>query len=159
MKNIATSIVFFLVLQNIFAQEISDTIQIKKILLGTVFQMNGKNLKPNQLIDITKSNPEAYSVMKIARTNFNMGMIFMFAGGILFYYSLGTLVYTDSPNWTPAAIGAGLVIVSIPFGMSYVNHAKTAVKIYNNSLGYSYNSNPIMRLCVTNNGIGLKVIF
>ena len=54
----------------LFTQNQSDTIEVRKTFFGTTFRLNGRNLKPRELLDITKVNAEAYKEMKIAHKNF-----------------------------------------------------------------------------------------
>ncbi|MFZ0280656.1 MAG: hypothetical protein WAL29_03330 [Bacteroidales bacterium] len=58
-----------------------------------------------------------------------------------------------------AAIGAGLIVISIPFTSAYTKHAKNAVRIYNNGLNRPSYMDPDVRMSFTINGIGLKVTF
>jgi hypothetical protein len=63
------------------------------------------------------------------------------------------------PNWTLAAIGAGLIIFSIPLISGYNRHATQAVNIYNNGLPSYPKPASQMSLGFTRNGVGLKVCF
>jgi hypothetical protein len=142
---------------NLFGQNPSDSIQIKK-RLSPVFQQNGKTLTPTQLMSITKSNPDAYAEMKIANKNYVASLFFQIPGGFLIGYPIGTAIGGGDPNWTMAAIGAGLVIVAIPLISGYNKHATNGVNIYNKGLKVS----PIhssLSLGFSANGIGLRVKF
>lgn len=143
---------------NSYGQNKSDSIEIKKAL-GTIFRQNGKNLTPRQLLDITQSNTEAYKEMKIAKSNYDIGLVFGFAGGFLVGWPLGTAIAGGEPNWTLAGIGAGLILVSIPFSTAYTKHAKNAVNLYNNGLKSTGLNNVDFKIGLTYNGIGVKVIF
>jgi hypothetical protein len=143
---------------NLFGQIPSDSIQIKK-RLGPVFQQNGKNLTPNQLMAITKSNPDAYAEMKIANTNYVASLFLQFPGGFLIGYPIGTAIGGGKPNWTMAAIGAGLVVVAIPLISGYNKHATNAVRIYNKRLKSSSMPASTIILGFTANGIGFRVRF
>jgi hypothetical protein len=141
-----------------YGQNKSDSIEIKKTL-GTVFRQNGKNLTPSQLLNITQSNTEAYKEMKIAKSNYDVGFVFGFTGGFLVGWTAGTAIAGGKPNWTLAGIGAGLIVVSIPFSTAYTKHAKNAVKLYNNGLKSTGLSNVDLKIGLTSNGIGVKVVF
>ncbi len=147
-------IVFF----SLYGQNQPDSITIKH-RLGPVFQQNGKNLTPNKLLAITKSNQEAYSEMKIANNNYIASSVFQFPGGFLIGYPIGSALVGGNPNWTLAAIGAGLVVISIPFVSAYNKHAKKAVSIYNKGLKYSSIDRPDFKLGLTYNGIGIRISF
>lgn len=151
-------VIFFLNVSSIFGQNQPDSIHIKK-KLGTVFIQNNKKLTPKQLLDITKMDPEAYKEMKLAKLNYNIGNIFGCAGGFLVGWQLGTTIAGGKPNWTLAGIGAGLIVVSIPFSTLYTQHTKHAVGIYNNGLkqmGFRKIDFKIGLIC---NGIGIKTTF
>lgn len=141
-----------------YGQNKSDSIEIKKTL-GTVFRQNGKNLTPRQLLDITQSNTEAYREMKIAKTNYDVGYVFGFAGGFLVGWPLGAAIVGGEPNWTLAAIGAGLIVVSIPFSTAYTKHARNAVNLYNNGLKSTGLNKIDFKIGLTYNGIGVIVTF
>jgi hypothetical protein len=158
MKRLFFLLALVLIAVSLSGQTSSDSILVKK-RLGPVFQQNGRNLTPNQLLNITKTNPDAYSEMKKANSNYMASMVFQLPGGFLIGYPLGTAVAGGDPNWTLAAIGAGLVVISIPLISGYNKHATRAVSIYNKGLA-SYNI-PVsyMSLGFTTHGIGFKFRF
>jgi len=158
MKKLIITGILLTVFLSLYGQSQSDSISVKN-RLGPVFQQNGKTLTPNKLLTITKSNQEAYSEMKIANNNYLTSMVFQFPGGFLIGYPIGTALAGGDPNWTLAAIGAGLVLVSIPFISAYNKHAKNAVSIYNKGLRYSSTVRPDFKLGITYNGIGIRIGF
>ena len=143
---------------SVFGQSQSDSIQTKKSL-GTVFIQHGRRLTPGQLLEITKINTDAYNEMKIAKSNYAIGTVFGFAGGFLVGWTVGTAVGGGEPNWALAGIGAGLIVVSIPFSTSYTKHAKKAVEIYNNALSQTGSRKIDFSLALTYNGIGINITF
>jgi hypothetical protein len=140
------------------AQTASDTIRIIK-RLGPVFQQHGVTLMPKQLMTITETNPEAFKEMKIANSNYVASLFFQIPGGFLIGYPLGTAVGGGEPNWTMAAIGAGLVIVAIPLISGYNKHATNAVKIYNSGLTSYSKPATTVKLGFSGSGLGVKVQF
>lgn len=142
----------------LFSQNQTDSIQIEK-RLGTVYTQNGNTLTFKHLMEISKVNDEAYSFMKQARTNNNAAMVFSLAGGFLVGYPLGTALAGGDPNWVMAGIGAGLIIVGIPFSIGASKNAKIAVEIYNSGLVKPEARRINCNFGVTNNGIGIKVAF
>ena len=150
--------ILILCVSQIFAQSQTDSIQIKKSL-GTIFIQNGKKLTPKQLLEITKVNQEAYKEMKVAKSNHDIGSVFGFAGGFLVGWPLGTAIAGGEPNWALAGIGAGLIVMSIPFSSSYAKHAKNAVGIYNNGLNQTGLRKVNFDLGLTCYGIGVKMRF
>jgi len=158
MKRIIYITFFLMTMMSAFAQNKADSIEIKKTL-GTVFRQNGKNLTPRQLLDLTQSNAEAYKEMKMAKSNYDVGFVFGFAGGFLVGWPVGTAIAGGKPNWTLAGIGAGLIVVSIPFSTAYNKHAKNAVRIYNNGLKQTGLTMVDVKIGLTCNGIGVRMVF
>ena len=136
----------------------SDSIVIKKAF-STRFEKNGRNLTPGQLLDITKSNQDALIEMKKAKNNHDVGYVFGFAGGFLIGWPIGTSIGGGDPNWTLAAVGAGLAFISIPFTVSYIKHVKNAVHIYNKGLKYSYFVKPDLKIGLTYNCVCIQIKF
>lgn len=158
MKKLIASGVFLLATFLIYGQNISDTIQVKRAM-GIVFMQQGQILTPRQLLEVTSSNAEAYSVMKMAKRNYNASSALGFAGGFLIGWPLGAAVAGGEPNWTMAAVGACLVVISIPFSTSYSKYAKQAVILYNDELKRSGAGSPEASLGFTSDGIGLRIRF
>lgn len=158
MKNILTLGLLFLMTYCFYGQNISDTIETKNAL-GVIFLQNGKKLTPRNLLEISSSNAESYKEMKIAKSNYDVGSVFGFAGGFMVGWPIGTAIGGGEPNWTLAVVGAGLIVISIPFSTAYSKHARKAVEIYNNGLKQTGSSTVEFRLGLTFNGVGLKINF
>lgn len=158
MKKVILLGLFLVTILGATAQNVTDSIEVKKGF-GTVYRQNGNNLTPRQLLEITKIAPEAYEAMKVAKTNYDVGAVFGFAGGFLVGWPLGTAIAGGEPNWALAGIGAGLVGVSIPFTVAYNKHAKKAVSIYNNSLKNTTHHNVNLKVGLTAYGVGIKMTF
>jgi hypothetical protein len=157
MKKLLLPLLFMLIALSSFGQYQSDSIQVRKAL-GTIYLQHGKRLRPNQLLDITYSNPDAYNEMKIAKSNYDAGAIFGFAGGFLIGWSIGGAIGGQDFDWTLAGVGAGLTAISIPFSVAFTRHAKKAVKIYNDGLK-SVGYHPELRIGLNSNGVGLSMVF
>lgn len=127
--------------------------------MGAVFLQNGKVLKPRQLLDLTESNPEAFKEMKVAKSNFDVGYVFSFAGGALVGWTLGTALGGGDPNWAVAGVGAGLIGVSIPFSSAYSKHAKNAIRIYNDGLNHTGMNKVDFKFGIAGNGLALRLAF
>jgi len=147
---------FLLFTWGLHGQTISDTIHVKRAT-GVVFLQNGQRLTPRKLLQITASNPEAHREMKAAKGNYDAGAIFSFAGGFLVGWPLGTAIGGGDPNWTLAAVGAGLIVTSIPFSATYSKQSRKAVEIYNDGLRQAAAGSVEVRLGRTPNGLGLVV--
>lgn len=150
--------VLFLIGGQVSAQNQADSIQVQK-RLGTIFVQNGRPLTPRQLLEVTKTNTDAYSEMKIAKSNYDIGSVFGFIGGFCIGWPLGTAIGGGDPNWTIAGVGVALVVVSIPLSTAYTTHAKKAVGIYNSGLNQVGTIPVTYRFGFTGSGIGLRVRF
>ena len=158
MKRTIIFCIFLMSLSQLFAQNHADTIEVKNGL-GVVFKQNGKNLPPRQLLKITESNAEAFKEMKIAKSNSSAGNVFGVPGGFLVGWTLGTAIGGGKPNWAVAGIGAGLIVISLPFSTAYSKHAKNAVRIYNAGVKQTAMNKVDYSLGLTSYGIGVKMKF
>lgn len=149
--------ILFLNVYSLRAQE-SGKIETRQNL-GVVFLQNGKKLTPKQLLEITKDNPEAYQAMKIAKSNYDIGSVFGFAGGFMVGYPLGSALAGGEPNWTIAGIGAGLILISIPFSIKYSTQAKKAVGMYNSNLTETSFKKVDFNFGYTRSGLGITMNF
>lgn len=145
-------------LSQLFAQNQTDSIEVRK-KMGVVFVQSGTYLSPKALLEVFKSNEEAYKEMKIAKSKGDMAIVFGGAGGFLVGWTLGTAAGGGKPNWAVAGVGAGLIMVSIPFSNSYAKHAKNAVRIYNSGLKKLGLNRVETRFGLTYNGLALRVTF
>ena len=124
-------LIFFSI--QLFSQE-QEKIEIVKKPLGTVFQLNGKNLKISEIAEITSSNPVSQKEMKIAKRNYHAGSFFSMVGGALIGFPIGTMIGGGEPQWELAAVGVGFVIIGIPFQIGYSKHTKKAInEFYSNN--------------------------
>jgi hypothetical protein len=157
MKSMNYILFLLLIMTALNMQAQPDTIQVKK-KLGTVFQVNGINVTPDRMLEIMEINPAAYAEMKIAKTNYVVSMAFG-AGGLVLGYFIGASASSGDPNWTRLGVSAGMIVASIPFGISYTKHARNAVSIYNSDIRNSYRNIPEMTLNIAPYGAGLKLRF
>lgn len=78
--------------------------------------------------------------MKKARNNYYFANIFAETGGFFINLPIGTFIAAGKPNLQLAAIGIGLVGISIPFYIAFNNHSKNAVDIYNSIFSQTNNN-------------------
>jgi len=141
-----------------FGQSLNDTIIVDKTY-GTSFIYQDKYLNNKQLYNITRSNFEANYEMRKARSALNTSYFLAFTGSYLVGWQLGKAAFGNSPKWSIAGIGAGLIIVSIPFKRSYVIYAVNSVQIYNKGIKDQAGQHVIkMNLSLSGDGIGIKLI-
>jgi hypothetical protein len=115
--------VFISMVTCLSAQVPADTIEVRKGL-ETTFRLNGNKLRPKQLLELTKNNPEANKLMKTARSNYTVAYIFSSVGSSLIGYQLGYSVSGGKANWTLAGVGGGLFLASLPFSGAYARMPK-----------------------------------
>lgn len=142
---------------NTQAQNLNDTIKIKKDI-GNIYIYDGKKLKPKQMLSLMEPNPLAYKEMKRAKTNYDVGAVFGFAGGFLVGWSLGALLADKEIDWRISVAGAGLIGISIPFSIGQARHTKRAVKIFNDGRKARTSSIQFM-INGSNNKIGIVANF
>lgn len=129
------TVLSFLLLLTVFntqAQKACDTIRIHKDL-GKVYSYQKQKLKPKQMLELMEPNPMAYRAMKRAKTNYNVGCVFAYAGGFLVGWSLGSLISKGEIDWRIGGAGAGLIGLSIPFSIGQNRHTKKAVQLFNDA--------------------------
>lgn len=156
LKTILTLLCALLIL-NSQAQNASDTIKIRKEM-GRVYIYNGMKLKPKHLLSIMEPNPAAYSEMKRAKTNYDVGSVFGFAGGFLVGWSIGAIITGGEVDWRIAGAGAALIGASIPFSIGQTKHTKKAVKMFNN-YKKSTTSSIQLKMNVAINKVGIVANF
>ncbi|MFN6379082.1 MAG: hypothetical protein ACK4WD_07390 [Flavobacteriales bacterium] len=140
------------------AQTNSDTISVVKGF-STFYTRNYQLLTTRDLMEITKPNAAAYKEMRIARSHKNFASLMQFSGGFMVGIPLGSALSGGEPNWPIAAIGAGVIIVSIPFSVAYTKHATKAVRIYNEGLKSTGQNSLDFNIGFTQNGLGLQLRF
>lgn len=153
-----TLLLFFML--NSFAQTEPDTIHIDKVFGGYRFSQGQKFLTVGQLVKIMEPNEMASRKIKKARSSNVVANVFGGAGGFMIGYPIGTQLGGGDPNWSLAAIGAGLVVVSIPFTQSFNKQAIEAVSIFNEGLkNSSIRQKTELYLTMNGYGIGFRLIF
>lgn len=160
MKNYKLLLIVFLLfsLSTVLAQTSSNPIVINKGL-GISFTQNGKKLSMNQLIAVTKTNPNASKEIQIAKVNRDMSQLFGLPGGFLLGFSLGKAMVTGEANTLLIGLGGALIIASIPFSSAYSKHAKKGVNIYNENLNATTLGKIDFNVGLTQHGIGLSMNF
>ncbi|MFN0016090.1 MAG: hypothetical protein ACKVU2_16225 [Saprospiraceae bacterium] len=159
--NVKHLLLFFLLLEPVsgaFCQTQTDSIEVRKAF-GTVFRYKGKNLSPKQLHEMVASIPEANQSMEKARSNYTTANIFGFIGGFLVGWPLGTAIGGGDPNWGLAGIGAGFIVLSIPFSSAYNKHAKNAVNLYNSGPKHTGLPETELHIGMTDHGMGLRLTY
>ena len=119
------------------------------------YLLNGQALTPKQMLTMMQNYPDAFSAMKMAKTNYDASMVFGYIGGFLVGYPLGTAAAGGKPEWTMAAIGGVFILIALPLNFAYNKNAKTAVRLYNSKIKESSDHNVKIDFGFTRSGIGL----
>lgn len=138
----------------------SDSVLVEKVFGGYHFYYKNKRININHLAYTVESNRSAFKEAQKAQSTNLFSSILGFTGGFLVGWPVGTLISGNDPNWTIAAIGAGLIVLSIPISHEANIQAKSAVDIYNNGLATSsYWDKHELNFTISENGVGLTLNF
>jgi hypothetical protein len=160
MQKLFLFLVACLLTASVYSQNHSDEIIIRSNFFGTQYLQNGKRLNFSQMAELMQPNAEAYRNIKSAKAGNTWVSIMSTAGGALIGYPIGTAIGGGDPNWTLAAVGAGIVAVAIPVSISVNKKAKKAVTLYNEGLKTtSLNSSIHMQLHITSSALGMYLNF
>lgn len=107
---------------------------MQRTLGGAQFETDSLTFSLREVQDLMHDNPRAVEEFKKARANYSVAGLLGFSGGLLVAVPLVTAVIGGKPEWSLAAAGGVLVLVSIPFTRAFYRHAETAVDDYNNKL-------------------------
>lgn len=142
------------------AQNVTDTIRIKKGLFGKIYIKDGKSIGNGRGLNrLLTSNPETAAEVKMMRANAVFSAIFGGTGGFIFGYQLGSSYTRSTPNWGALIPAAILVGISIPLEIGKTRHLEKAILIYNKGLMQASKRKVECNFGVSNNGVGLKVSF
>jgi hypothetical protein len=133
------------------------------------YYQGDKKLTNKDLQSILLSNPESAVEYKIAKKNSTIAAVPMLAGaGLCLYGSFASLkssidqtnalnngeYYEVKSYVAPVLLGAGLVLVGIPFVLSSNKHLKKSITIYNKNQTTGYHNIQKLEFGLTQNGIG-----
>lgn len=127
---------------------------------GTVcFYQHGVKLTPSALLRITKGHANAYENMEQAKVNYDFAYGFSLAGGFCIGWPIGTMLGGGDPTWALLGVGAGLIVISIPFSKAYAKHAKKAINLYNEDVSKTSYETIDLNVGLTAHGLGLLLTF
>ena len=138
-----------------------QSIEIRKVPFNYKYFQNGKRLNRSKLTKALAINEEASAILKKSKGSFVFSQILGGIGGFLAGWQIGAGYAGGETNWTMAAVGVGIAMVSIPFSLNATKKTKEAVTLFNSSQGAtSYKeSKPIFHLKGDINGLGLRMSF
>jgi hypothetical protein len=153
-------LISFLMLSSLFlySQGVSDSIEIR-MSYGVQFRQHGKTLSPRKMLAIMKVDNTAYSEMLIAKSKYDLSLLFGIPGGFLIGWPIGTMVAGGVPNWRLAAVGAALIIISVKCTLSYTRHARIAAGYFNEGLRLEEGAKTSVNFGLCDHGLGLTVRF
>jgi hypothetical protein len=161
MKRISIFIILLIAgFAGVSGQPSMDTIVMQKVFGGYQFYQGSKRINMSNLVKTMKPNEQAFQEIKAAQTTYIFGNILAFAGGFMVGWPIGTAIGGGDPNWALAAVGAGLIIITIPIGQKFNKQARTAVNTYNKSVKTSsFWDNADFRFGFTGNGVGFTMSY
>ena len=135
MKSTVTLFVFLISCSFVAAQNDSTSVQVEKTFLGYQYVQNDTTvLMPMEMLEIFQHHPQAYNFMKKARTRKNTSQVLTSVGSLLLGFAVVSSVTGFNQNWGIFAAGSSLIVVGIPFSLSYHKHAQSATSVYNEAL-------------------------
>jgi hypothetical protein len=116
-----------------FAQE-SEPLSYEKVFGGYTYYQGNRILNMNSMMSLMQSNPEAYKLLRKGKSQSDLATVMGFAGGFAFGWPVGTWIGGGEPNWTLAAIGAGIFLASVPIQINANKKILQSVRKYNDDL-------------------------
>lgn len=113
------------------SQVSAQTLRMEKNFWGTKLYADDQLKSPGEMLEIMKSDPEAYQEFKKAKGNLAGATVLGFIGGALIGWPIGTSVGGGDPQWGLAGGGAALILLSIPLSSGFNKHAERAIELYN----------------------------
>lgn len=154
------SIISLLLSINLKAQTSIGKIIIKKTFWDTKYMQNDNKLKIKQLLDITKVHSDAHLQMKKAKKNAVFFRVIGISGSLIFVYPFWQEYRGKEPNKLTGAIGAGMILSTIPFSIAFNKRTKKAISLYNTAEGYTELRQKVnFNMGLTHNGIGIQLNF
>lgn len=163
MKSIHTYIIIFLFANLVTGQEAQkDSLSFQKKYGGYDFYVGEQLAYRSTFADRMRQNSEAYYYYRKGNNQNILSNIMSFGASFAIGYTLGTVVFGgNNPNWTPGLIGLGVLVISIPLGVSAERNYTTAVQVYNK---YRHNQTSFweqseVHLHIGRNGLGVTLNF
>lgn len=160
-KSILSALLTTLIISSAFCQKQDEISMAYSSWSGVSFTQNGTSYTFKDAIPLMQSNPEAYQMLKSAKSSSDFANVLGFAGGFMVGWPLGTAIGGGNPNWTLAAIGAGLIVIAIPVSGGAKKKAEAAVDKYNTDLNAISQNNykPKLEFASMRTGIGFRLTF
>ena len=159
MKNLFIFSVFILTFTlSAYSQSTNIEVVEKGLFKNKVYVKCGIEMTPAQLVTLFQNDPNMKDYYKpIAMNNVASSLLNSIGSALIFWPVAEWLSDNSNPNWDLAYIGAGCVVLSIPFKNAYNKHAARAVQYYNS--WYHKTSAVHFNLNLDRNGLGLAMKF
>ncbi|MEO7033359.1 MAG: hypothetical protein ABI548_05815 [Polyangiaceae bacterium] len=100
------------------------------------YRQEGRLIDPKSMLETLESEPRAEAAVSRARTLETIALIFGAVGGGLVGWPLGQAIGGEAhPKWALAGVGAGAIVVAIPFTIGAGSSMTSAVKAHNARFG------------------------
>lgn len=110
-------------------------ITVRSGALSNDYEQEGSPLDREDMVSRLGENPNTAADISTARTLMTLTMVGSAVGGALIGWPLGqALVGREEPMWELAAVGGGVIVVSIPFGLWGESKLGDAVQTHNATL-------------------------
>lgn len=157
MRNILLIFLFVTSCSLLRSQNSTDSVYIRLQKSKMEFIQNGKILDSKEIDFILNSKSGSEQEYGKAKTNLYTSSAFAFVGGGLIGYTFGkTFAGGGDLNYILLGSGTVCILIAVLFQNSYKEHAKSAVKIYNQQLNSKSRSS--LHFGLTSRGIGLSLL-
>jgi hypothetical protein len=112
----------------------TSPITVRSGTLEDSYEQGGQPLDQADMVDQLGKNPATESDIGTAKTLGTIAMIGAVAGGALVGYPLGQAAAGQDPLWPLAAVGGGIIVISLPIGMWSSSKVAGAVRTHNEQL-------------------------
>ncbi len=136
-----------------------DSIVLQKIKKTWYYSFKGKIINNKDLKEILQSNNQATKIFKQSKRTGFISSVLALLGGACISVPIGNLLNGDKADWSPAAIGAGLVLIALPIVIQSEKQEDKAINTYNRGIKKSSMIRKELKIDLTNHGIGLCIKF
>ncbi len=112
----------------------SSPITVGSTGVGSSYEQRGVSLDQSDMLDKLSERPATQNDVQKAKTLQTVAVILGATGGALIGWPIGSAIGGNPhPTWILAGIGAGVIVVSIPFSMGASSSVSDAVKAHNDT--------------------------
>ena len=139
---------------------VKDSIEITKLKSGHKYTYKGETLTMNRLGELLNNNTTSAKYFSKAKGNAGLLQVTSYLGGALIGYPIGTMLGGGKPLWKLAAVGCGILVISIPIVSSVNANLLKAVNAYNQESALTKKDNFFdVKLGLNQSGVALIMHF